>query len=122
MPSTLDSIKAEIRQALNVWQALRKLGFDADDIYVSLGCPDPGHASDVVVLVRRNGKAAHFHVAKWNGTKEEFAAAYLEASRLMNAASQDELEALWEERAPGLSTQVATSVVMARMWQNGRPT
>jgi hypothetical protein len=79
------------REALAVHEALRRLGFVAEEIFVAEG------ADGVHVVLRHAGKEFRVTLGPSSPPFEEFAQRWPRAVRDYNAASDAALQALWED-------------------------
>jgi hypothetical protein len=75
---------------MGVFQALRKLGFSADEIFMG------ALNKRLIVQLQTGGKAIGFDCGPFDGTPQDFIPIYERLTRLANQATQPELCATWE--------------------------
>ena len=98
-----------MREAFACWQALRKLGFSADDIHFGL-------LGDVVLVSLQRGRiTAAIPIDSWTRTVHgDFDETYAQACLLVHTASPDELDSNWKtSRIAANSVRLVTSLVGA---------
>ena len=129
MKQTLLSIRYEMMETLQVWQALRKMGFPAESIFVAHGCPCPdakkmGVEGWINVVVRHTSaagekKACHFHVIRWNGTSKGLTDTYADACELLAEASEEEVRQAFERHRLNTAA-IILHLIEAGMIVNGK--
>ena len=88
--------QSSIKEALAVHEGLRKVGFEAEDIYVR---PQELQDGSILVHVSITNKDIEFGIAVglFNGSRKELESQWEEASRWWNTrATDDQLDDIWE--------------------------
>ena len=87
------------RESLSVYEALRRLGFESDDIYFMIaGAAHPGPKQTVIIL-RTQGKEYVCVTGELEGSAEEIHTNWMEmASALVrHEISEEDLDKSWQE-------------------------
>jgi hypothetical protein len=84
------------REVLAVHEALRKLGFDADDIFVILQTEPKSADLLVTVCLRTQGIEFRILIGCWEGLKDDFETHWRAAAEAWNSTmSEQERLAIW---------------------------
>ena len=103
----LADLSRTMSEGLAVWQALRKLDFPSDDLFMGVS------TGRVVVELRRGDVRVRIDVGSWQGG--DFAAAYKEAHIVMTSATPDELRQHWEssEVCRSRTPEIVSAILLA---------
>jgi hypothetical protein len=113
---TLADLPPAYREALCVFEAFRRLGIAAEDIYMGFGNVGNVGVDCLYVQARQGALEFNFTVAQLLGhTEDQVHETWTEAVRLWNAAPQEETQPIWEAAAV---KKVAEELVVC-MYQKG---
>jgi hypothetical protein len=87
------SISSELRECLALFEAFRKLGYKAEDIYFMLNTNNGCHTAHMVL--RAEGKEFVCDAGSVKGTPDEIQEQWRRAGNWWNSTTEENREAVW---------------------------